>query len=195
MDKRVLCFWMLAMTTHLSSDGGGALFLREVEQRCGLIKRFADCFEDRRNQELIEHPVADLLAQRINGLILGYENLNDHDDLRCDPALALSVGKSVLEGKNRRAPKDKGKALAAHATLNRLELSAQAPDDRYKKIVANPVAIEDFIIAQGVKFIPKKSKEIVIDFDATGDPLHGQQEGAYFHGYYRHYCYLPLYEF
>lgn len=180
---------------HLSSDGGGALFLREVEERCGLIKQFAQCFEDRRNQELIEHPVADLLAQRINGLILGYEDLNDHDDLRCDPALALSLGKEDLEGKKRRDPKDRGKALAAHATLNRLELSAQASDARYKKIVADPDAIEDFIIAQGVKAIPKKSKEIVIDFDATDDPLHGHQEGAYFHGYYRHYCYLPLYAF
>ncbi len=180
---------------HLSSDGGGALFLREVEARCGLIKRFSQCFEDRRNQELIEHPVTDLLAQRINGLILNYEDLNDHDDLRCDPALALSVGKTDLEGKNRRDPKDRGKALAAHATLNRLELSAQAPDARYKKIVANPTAIEGFIIAQGVKAIPRKSQEIVIDFDATDDPLHGHQEGAYFHGYYRHYCYLPLYAF
>ena len=126
---------------------------------------------------------------------MGYEDLNDHDDLRCDPALALSVGKSDLEGKTRRDPKDRGKALAAHATLNRLELSAQAPDARYKKIVADPTAIKDFIIAQGVKAIPKKSKEIVIDFDATDDPLHGQQEGAYFHGYYRHYCDLPLYAF
>lgn len=180
---------------HLSSDGGGALFLREVEKRCGLIKRFALCFEDRRNQELIEHPLADLLAQRINGLILGYEDLNDHGELRCDPALALSVDKSDLEGKNRRDPKDEGKALAAHATLNRLELSAQATDERYKKIAAHPEAIEDFIIEQGVKAIPKKSKEIVIDFDATDDPLHGNQEGAYFNGYYRHYCYLPLYAF
>ena len=180
---------------HLSSDGGGALLLREVEARCGLIKKFSDCFDDRRNQELIEHPVADLLSQRINGLIMGYEDLNDHDDLRRDPALALSVGKSDLEGKTRRDPKDRGKALAAHATLNRLELSAQAPDSRYKKIVADPTAIKDFIIAQGVKAIPKKSKEIVVDFDATDDPLHGSQEGGYFHGYYRHYCYLPLYAF
>lgn len=158
---------------HLSSDGGGALFLREIEQRCGLIKKFAQCFEDRRDQKLIEHPLADLLAQRINGLILGFEDLNDHDDLRRDPALALSVGKSDLEGKNRRDPNDQGKALAGHSTLNRLELSAQATDDRYKKIVADPTAIEDFIIEQGVKAIPRKSKEIVIDFDATDDPLHG----------------------
>ena len=180
---------------HLSSDGGGALFLREVEQRCGFIKQFAHCFDDRRDQKLIEHPLADLLAQRINGLILGYEDLNDHDVLRSDPALALSVGKSDLEGKNRRTSNDEGKALAAHSTLNRLELSAQSSDARYKKIVADPTAIENFIIEQGVKAIPRKSKEIVIDFDATDDPLHGHQEGAYFHGYYRHYCYLPLYAF
>lgn len=180
---------------HLSSDGGGSLFLREVESRCGLIKAFARCFDDRRDQDRIEHPVADLLAQRINGLILGYEDLNDHDDLRCDPALALSVGKTDLEGITRRDPKDHGKPLAAHATLNRLELSAQAPDSRYKKIVADPEAIKNFIITQGVKAIPRKSREIVIDFDATDDPLHGHQEGGYFHGYYRRYCYLPLYAF
>lgn len=180
---------------HLSSDGRGALLLREVEKRAGLIKQFACCFDDRRNQDLIEHPVVDLLGQRINGLILGYEDLNDHDDLRGDPALALSVGKQDLEGKTRRDPRDQGKALAAHATLNRLELSAQAPNARYKKIVANPESIKDFIITQGVKAMPRKSREIVIDFDATDDPLHGKQEGAYFHGYYRHYCYLPLYAF
>lgn len=180
---------------HLSSDGGGALILREVEKRGGLIKQFANCFDDHRNQELIEHPVTDLLAQRINGLILGYEDPNDHDDLRRDPALALSVDKEDLEGKHRRDPKDKGKALAAQATLNRIELSAQAPGARYKKIVADPTAIEDFIIAQGMKAIPKKSKEIIIDFDATDDPLHDNQEAAYFHGYYRRYCYLPLYAF
>jgi len=180
---------------HLSSDGGGTLFLREIEARCGLIKKFSRCFDDRRNPELIEHPVAHLLSQRINGLIMGYKDLVDHDDLRRDPALALSVGKPDIEGKNRRSRKDHNKALAGHSTLNRLELSAQAPDARYKKIVADPTAIEDFIIAQGVKAIPKKSKEIVIDFDATDDPLHGSQEGAHFHGYYRHYCYLPLYAF
>lgn len=180
---------------YLSGDGGGSLFLREVESRCGIIKAFSRCFDDRRNKDRIEHPVADLLAQRINGLILGYEDLNDHDDLRCDPAHALAVGKTDLEGKNRRDPKDYGKPLAAHATLNRLELSAQTPDSRYKKIVADPEAIKDFIITQGVKAIPRKSEEIIIDFDATDDPLHGHQEGAHFHGYYRHYCYLPLYAF
>ena len=180
---------------HLSSDGGGAIFLREVEARCGLIRSFAKCFDDRRNQNLIEHPLAALLSQRINGLIMGYEDLNDHDDLRHDPAIALSVGKTDIEGKTRRAPSDRGKALAAHSTLNRLELSAQKPDARYRKIVASPTAIQDFIIKQGIKAIPKKAKEIIIDFDATDDPLHGHQEGAHFHGYYRHYCYLPLYAF
>ncbi|MFT6864855.1 MAG: hypothetical protein ACJAVK_003426 [Akkermansiaceae bacterium] len=118
---------------HLSRDGGDALFLREVEARCGHIRKFSDCFEDRSIQSLIEDPVADLLSQRINGLIMGYEDLNDQDDLRRDPALALSVGKTDLEGQNRRDPNDRGKALAAHATLNRLELSTQKPDARYKK--------------------------------------------------------------
>lgn len=180
---------------HLSSDGGGALFLREVEARCGIIAKLATCFDDRRNPELIEHSVAHLLAQRINGLTMGYEDLNDHDSLRLDPAHALAAGKEDLLGENRLEENDRGKALAASSTLNRLELAAQAPDDRYRKIVADSPAIEALLIEEGVKAIPRKSKEIVLDFDATDDPLHGSQEGAYFNGYYRHYCYLPLYAF
>jgi hypothetical protein len=91
--------------------------------------------------------------------------------------------------------RDKGKALAAHSTLNRLELSAEAIDVRYHKIQAQPDEIEQLLIKRGVKAIPRKSAEIVLDADATDDPLHGSQQGAYFHGYYRHYCYLPLYCF
>lgn len=180
---------------HLSSDGGGALFLREVESRCGIVGRLSRCFDDRRNQELIEHSIPELLAQRINGLAMGYEDLNDHDSLRLDPAHALAAGKADPLGSQRRDANDHGKALAASATLNRLELAAQAPDDRYRKIVANPAAIQTLLIEEGVKAIPRKSREIIIDFDATDDPLHGSQEGAYFNGYYRHYCYLPLYGF
>ena len=180
---------------HLSSDGGGALFLREVEARCGTIAKLAACFDDRRNPELIEHSVAHLLAQRINALAMGYEDLNDHDSLRLDPAHALAAGKEDLLGEHRLEENDRGKALAASTTLNRLELAAEAPDARYRKIVADAPAIEALLIDEGVKAIPRKSKEIVIDFDATDDPLHGSQEGAYFNGYYRHYCYLPLYAF
>lgn len=180
---------------HLSSDAGGALILREIESRTGLLRRLADCFEDRRTPELIEHSVPQLLAQRINGLVLGYEDLNDHNDLRCDPGHALAAGKEDLLGEHRREERDRGKALACAATLNRLELAAEKPDARYRKIVANADAIEALLIERGVRAIPRRSREVVLDFDATDDPLHGTQEGRYFQGYYRHYCYLPLYCF
>lgn len=180
---------------HLSSDGGGALLLREIERRCGTIARLTKCFDDRRDPDRIEHSVFHLLAQRINGLAMGYEDLNDHDSLRLDPAHALAAGKDDLLGATRLADRDKGKSLAAASTLNRIELAAHQPDERYRKIVVDAPSIERLLIEEGVKAIPRKSREIIIDFDATDDPLHGKQEGAYFHGYYRHYCYLPLYAF
>ena len=179
---------------YLSSDGGG-LILRELERHSGLLKDFADCFIDYRDQRYIEHRVVELVSQRIHGLLLGYEDLNDHDHLRRDPLHALICGKSDPLGQDRFLERDKGKALAAHSTLNRLELSAQAIDERYHKIQAQPEKIEELLIKRGVKAIARKSGEIVLDFDATDDPLHGQQEGAYFHGFYRAYCYLPLYCF
>jgi hypothetical protein len=179
---------------HLSSDGG-ALLLREVESRSGVIARLAGCFDDRRDPDLIEHSVAHLLAQRINGLALGYEDLNDHDELRLDPVHALAAGKGDLLGERRRGPGDRGKALACSSTLNRLELAAEKSDMRYRKIVARPEDIGALLIEEGVKSIPRGSREIVLDFDATDDPLHGSQEGAYYHGYYKNYCYLPLYCF
>ena len=179
---------------HLSSDGG-ALFLREIEVRSGIIRRLAGCFIDFRNPELIEHSVHHLLAQRINGLAAGYEDLNDHDELRRDPVHALAAGKADLLGEKRLEKNDRGKALAGSSTLNRLELAAEKPDPRYKKIVAQPEEIEALLISEGVKSIPRRSREIVLDFDATDDPLHGSQEGAYYHGYYKSYCYLPLYCF
>ena len=127
--------------------------------------------------------------------MLGYEDLNDHDDLRRDPVHGLICGKRDPLGQDRILERDKGKALAAHSTLNRLELSAQGIDLRYHKIEAQPEEIEALLIKRGVKAIPRKSAEIVLDFDATDDPLHGSQEGAYFNGYYREYCYLPHYCF
>jgi hypothetical protein len=133
--------------------------------------------------------------ERIHGLALGYEDLNDHDHLRRDPLQALICGKRDPQGQERVLPRDQGKALAGHATLNRLELSAEALDGRYRKIQPRPDKIEALLILRGVKAIPRKSAEIVLDFDATDDPLHGNQQNAYFHGYYGHYCYLPLYCF
>lgn len=179
---------------HLSSDGAGALLFRELENKCGTIRRFAGCFQDLRNPVLIEHTVTELLGQRIGALALGYEDLNDHNTLRYDPALGLMAGKRDVEGLNR-SEQDRGKALAAHSTLNRLELGALGTDGRYKKIIPDAGAIEALLIEEGVKAIPRRSKRIVLDFDATDDPLHGAQEGRFFHGYYGHYCYLPLYCF
>ena len=179
---------------HLSSDGG-LLFIREMEIKRGTLRRLAGCFTDLRQQYLVEHSVEELLRQRIGALALGYEDLNDHDRLRHDPLCALMAGKKDVLGEDRFCEADKGKALAGHSTLNRMELGVQSGETRYKKILARPEEIAALLLEEGVKAIPRKSREIVLDFDASDDPLHGAQEGAFFHGYYRHYCYLPLYCF
>ncbi len=179
---------------YLSSDGGGVL-LRELELRSGLLGELSECFVDLRDQRFVEHSVESLVKQRVNALVLGYEDLNDHDELRRDPLHGLLAGKSDPLGYDRVLERDKGKALAARSTLNRLELSAEWIDFRYNKIPARAEKIEALLIQRGVKAIPRKVREIVLDFDATDDPLHGRQEGAFFHGFYRDYCYLPLYCF
>jgi hypothetical protein len=120
--------------------------------------------------------VQERVSQRIYGLALGYEDLNDHDHLRRDPVHGLICGKSDPLGQDRILERDKGKALAGHSTLNRLELSAEAIDARYQKIQAQPDKIEELFIKRNVKAIPRRSAEIVLDFDATDDPLHGSQE-------------------
>lgn len=178
----------------LSSDGG-SLFLREIDGRHRFMEKLAGCFVDHRNQDLIEHSVDELLRQRIFGLALGYEDLNDHDSLRHDPLLAVACGKSDPLGLNRRESADKGKALAGKSTLNRLELAIKEADARYKKIVADPEALENLLLEWGVAALPRRRGMIVLDFDATDDALHGGQEGRFYHGYYGHYCYLPLYCF
>jgi len=177
----------------LSSDSG-ALLLRQIDQGLGLSRTLAQCFEDRRNPDLVEHSVQELLAQRLQGLALGYEDLNDHAQLRRDPLLAVAVGKLDPLGLNRREEKDKGFALASPATLNRLELSAKF-SDRYRKISPRPEEIGQTLLEMGVRCLPKDSEVLVLDFDATDDPLHGRQEGRFFHGYYDNYCYLPLFCF
>jgi hypothetical protein len=179
---------------HLSSDGGGALLFRELELRTGTLRRLAGCFRDERDARLIDHSVEELLRQRIGALSMGYEDLNDHDSLRYDPAHGLMTGKTDIEGLTR-SEGNRGKALAGHSTLNRLEQSALGGDGRYKKTIPDAAKIEQLLIEEGVKAIPRKCKRIVLDFDATDDPLHGAQEGRFFHGYYGHYCYLPLYCF
>lgn len=179
---------------HLSSDGG-VLLLRELDIRLGVLRRFAACFTDHRDQDRVEHSVLEMLRQRVYGVALGYEDLNDHDDLRHDPLLALSAGKQDVEGRQRRRESDKGKALASSSTLNRLELTPAEADarERYKKVVYHPESIEALLADIFLDAHVKAPKEIVLDFDATDDPLHGSQEGRFFHGYYGCYCYMPLY--
>lgn len=179
---------------HISSDGG-ALLLREVDARLGLTKRLAACFTDHRNPDLVEHSVLELVRQRVYGLALGYEDLNDHDDLMRDPLLALALSKRDVEGAWRRRLADRGKIMASSSTLNRLELTPAevSAESRYKKIEHHPEQFEAFFVEAFLDAHKRAPKEIVLDFDATDDPVHGEQEGKFFHGYYRHYCYLPLY--
>lgn len=180
----------------ITSDAGG-LMLREVEQRTGILKKFSGCFMDYRNAEAIEHPVEDLVAQRVYGLCLGYEDLNDHDQLRADPMLAAMVGKPDLKGEHRRAEQDRGKALAGKSTLNRLELTRAdaSAEERYKKISMSPERIDQLMVDHFMDAHEDAPSQIILDLDATDDPIHGHQEGRFFHGYYDCYCYLPLYIF
>lgn len=180
----------------ISSDGG-SLLLREVEKHTHIIEQFAQCFIDHRNQTFVEHPLRDLIAQRVYALALGYEDLNDHDDLRTDPMLAVLVGKEDPKGENRQRERDRGKALAGKSTLNRLELrpADAKPDERYKKIALDEKAVTRFFVDVFIQAHSEPPETIVLDLDATDDPLHGKQEGRFFHGYYDEYCYLPLYIF
>ena len=180
----------------ITSDAGG-LLLRELEAKTGLLRRFAECFNDYRDPELIEHTVEDLIKQRVFGLALGYEDVNDHDDLRRDPLMAVLVGKKDATGMNRVRQRDKGKALAGKSTLNRLELTppGASAGSRYKKIVAECSTIERFFVDAFLDSFDKPPKEIVLDFDPTDVRIHGHQLGRFFQGYYKCYCYLPMYVF
>lgn len=180
----------------ISSDAGG-LLLREVEQRTGIVQQFAACFVDHRDPDLVEHTVQELVAQRIYGLALGYEDLNDHDQLRRDPLLATLVGKEDPTGQDRTRERDRGKPLAGKSTLNRLELTPVRADagSRYKKITADVKGMERLFVELFLQAQRQPPERIVLDFDATDDPVHGNQLGRFFHGYYREYCFLPLYLF
>lgn len=180
----------------ITSDAG-ALLLREVEASTQVIDRFAACFTDHRKAELIEHSVGELVAQRVHGLALGYEDLNDHDELRHDPLLAVLAGKRDPRGQDRRRRRDRGKALAGKSTLNRLELSPPRADanSRYKKITADLGRMEGLLCEFFLESHSTPPEQIILDFDATDDPIHGNQLGRFFHGYYKEYCYLPLYVF
>jgi len=167
----------------MTSDGG-ALLLRQTDRRMKVLARLAECFEDRRKPWLITHRVAEMVAQRVYALALGYEDLSDHDQLREDPLLA------VLSGKRRVGEE----ALAGKRTLNRWELSTETPS-RYKKIHCRQEALDDLLVTIFIEAHEKPPESIVLDLDVTDLPLHGHQEGRFFHGYYDQYCYLPLYIF
>jgi hypothetical protein len=177
----------------LSSDGG-VLLLRQADAALGLTQRLAECFTDGREQIYVDHSVRQLVAQRIYGLALGYEDLNDHDRLRLDPLLATACDKRDPLGLDRFNPVHRGVALAGASTLNRLELSNNK-STRAHKLAHDPRQVEACLLQLGVRCLPKRATEIVVDLDAMGHRLHGQQEGRHFSGYYDDYCYLPLYVF
>ena len=175
-------------------DGGamtsnaGSLLLRETDRIIGLSRQAAACFSDGRRQDRIEHSVETLIAQRIHGIALGYEDLNDHDELRHDPVLGLLSGK--LE-----ARRPDYAVLAGKSTLNRLEHAPKGDDDRYRKLSVDEGAMKGLFVSLFLKAHATPPKRIILDLDATDDPIHGNQEGRFFHGYYKCYCYLPLYIF
>src|SRR6185436_14984507 len=171
---------------RITSDAG-ALLLGATDRVIGLTRRLAACFTDGRNPKLIEHDVATLVMQRVVGIALGYEDLIDHDELRHDPVMALLAGKLAAR-RSDCAP------LAGKSTLNRLELS-RPEASRYHKISYEESKIEGLFVDLFLDAHAAPPSQIILDLDATDDPLHGHQEGRFFHGYYDCYCYLPLYVF
>jgi hypothetical protein len=167
-----------------TSSDGGLIILREIEEKRKIIERFSECFFDGRNQKKITHSLLNLLKQRILGICLGYEDINDHEQWRYDPMLAFCCNRN------------QNTALAGKSTLNRMELPVTLEKDkRYKKISYNSEAIRELFIKVFTESYKTEPEEIILDLDATDDPLHGEQEGRFFHGYYDEYCYLPLYAF
>ncbi len=175
-------------------DGGtltsaaGALLLGLADKATGMVDRFAACFDDARRADMVEHPVRAMVAQRVLGIVLGYEDVDDHDQLRHDPVLAVLAGKLTARRRNC-AP------LAGKSTLNRLEHAPEGAPTRYHKIGHDAGAIERLFVDLCLEHRITPPDEIILDLDATDDAVHGNQEGRFFHGYYDHYCYLPLYIF
>ena len=166
----------------ISSDGG-ALLLRQTDQCLNLLPRLGECFLDGRHQEQVKHSILEMLSQRIYGLALGYEDINDHEQLRADPVFGILAGREELE-----------EPLAGKSTLNRMELGTGVKD-RYKKITFWKEAVDELLVKVFLESYEKAPDEIILDVDTTDLPLHGKQEGRFFHGYYDSYCYLPLYIF
>lgn len=182
-------------TAGRTSTDGGALVLRELAQRTGFFGRLAGCFVDHRDPKRIEHTVEEMVSQRVLGLACGYEDLNDHDWLRDDVVFAVAAGKQDLLGEARERKRDRGHALPGKSTLNRLELTPEGAtaEARYKKVTYNSPALDKMMVDVFLDAHREAPKSIIIDLDSTDDPIHGTQEGRFFHGYYGGYCYLPLY--
>src|SRR3954454_5487567 len=166
----------------ISSDGG-ALLLRQTDRRLNLLPRLAECFLDGRKQKQVQHSALEMLSQRIYGLALGYEDINDHEQLRNDTVFSILAGRAELE-----------RPLAGKSTLNRLELGTDQAA-RYKKIAFRPEAVDELLVKLFIESNQQAPEHIILDIDTTDLPLHGRQEGRFFHGYYDCYCYLPLYIF
>jgi hypothetical protein len=171
-----------SFTAGQVSTDGGALLLRQVDGKIGLLNRVASCFTDRRSPLLVTHQLAEMLSQRIYGLALGYEDVCDHEQLRRDPLMAVLAGRGKLE-----------EPLAGKSTLNRLELPGGSK--RYHKIDYEPEKIDALLVDVFIESHTAMPDQIVLDLDATDIPLHGHQPERFFHGYYDSYCYLPLYIF
>jgi hypothetical protein len=169
------------------STDGGALLLGKADAALGLVERLSRCFIDARRSDLVEHSLRTLVGQRVFALALGYEDLNDHDDLRHDPVLGALLGKLSARSREDCA------ALAGKSTLSRMECHAASGVNRYHKIRPDGDAIERLFVDLFLDAYHEAPAEIVLDLDATDVPLHGEQEARFFHGYYDHYCYLPLY--
>ena len=167
----------------ITSDGG-SLLLKETDAKMNLLARFSQCFSDRRSPLRIEHTLEQMLRQRVYSLALGYEDLNDHDVLRRDPLMAVLAGKAE-PGTD---------LLAGKSTLNRLELGTGTPS-RYKKITFWRDSVDELLVDIFLEAHPVAPAQIVLDIDTTDMALHGNQEDKFYHGYYKHYCYLPLYIF
>ncbi len=180
----------------LVTTDAGALLLREAAAATRMMERIAACFTDGRDPSQVEHPVVSLVAQRIYGLALGYEDLNDHEQLRKDPLMALLVGRTDLLGDDRVRERDRGCPLAGKSTLNRLEQTPSSDvENRYHKISYDSDSLDQLLVDLFLESHSHPPRQIILDLDATDDPVHGRQEGRFFHGYYGHYCYLPLYIF
>jgi len=171
------------------TSNAGALLLRQLDRGVGLVQAFAGCFVDRRDPRLVEHEVKTLVGQRVFALALGYEDLNDHDELRHDPTFAVLAGKLAPRVRPDCAP------VAGKSTLNRLEHTAKRFGAKYHKIDYDEARIERLLVDLFLAAHEQAPREIVLDLDATDLPLHGRQEARFFHGYYANYCYLPLYVF